>query len=199
MSNFFQRKRTQQPATPEDGKDAATGSVKGGARRRGPQPITDENALYEYAVAALLRQMRTAAELKRALRKRLEPGAEGLAMLERVIERLKARQYLSDARYAASYSTQRKDGRRLGARRVAQDLRQKGVHPDVVNTAVEAAYQDTDEETQARAFLVRKRVLRPETGDERAKARVCRQLARAGFSPRIAFHILRNWDAPISS
>lgn len=140
--------------------------------------------------------MRTAAELKRHLRKRLEPGPEGLAMLDRVIERLKARQYLSDARYAASFSTQRKEGRKLGARRVAQDLRHKGVHPDVVSREVEAAFQGTAEETQARAFLIKKRTAQPAAGDEKARARICRQLARAGFSPRIAFHILRNWEAP---
>lgn len=140
--------------------------------------------------------MRTAAELKRHLRKRLEPGSEGVAMLERVIERLKARQYLSDERYAASYSTQRKEGRRLGARRVAQDLRNKGVQQDVITRQVEAAYQGTNEETQARAFLAKKRTKQPAAGDEKARARICRQLARAGFSPRVAFSILRNWEPP---
>lgn len=188
MSNFFRRKRTQQ-TTSESGEKIAP-------KRRGPLPITDENALYEHAVASLLRHMRTAAELKRSLRKRLEPGAEGLAMLDRVIERLKARQYLSDARYAASFSTQRKEGRKLGARRVAQDLRNKGVASDVISREVEVAYQGTDEETQARAFLAKKRTAQPANGDEKARARICRQLARAGFSPRTAFHILRNWEAP---
>ena len=166
-------------------------------KRTGRRPIklfTEENELYEYSVAAILKHMRTVAELKRFLRRRVEPGASGAALIDAVIERLKARNYISDARYAAAYSTQRKEGRRLGSRRVAQDLIHKGIHPDVVKSEVETAYQGTHEETQARAFLAKKRIGKPAKDDERAKARVCRQLARAGFSPRIAFHILRNWD-----
>lgn len=198
MNNFFQRNRTRrQPSLQSSPQTLVQRSPQvktDAARRRGPQPIADENALYEYAVAALLRRMRTVAELKRLLRKRLEPGEASAAMLERVVERLKARQYLSDTRYAASYSMQRKDGRRLGARRVAQDLLHKGVPPDVVSQEIAAAYKDTDEETQARAFLARKRIARPDARDDKAQARVCRQLARAGFSARVAFYILRNWD-----
>ena len=185
MSNLFSTnspsKRTQQKRT----------------GRREVKLISDENELYEYAAAALLRRMRTVVELKRLLRKRVEKGDSGDALIDAVIARLKERQYLSDARYAAEYSTIRKEGRRLGARRVAQDLRQKGVHPDVIAREVETAYQGTSEETQARAFVKKKRLKQPAPSDEKAKARICRQLARAGFSPRIAFHIIRNWEEPV--
>ena len=72
-----------------------------GAARKGPKPFTDEKSLYEYAVGALGRRMRTAAELKRLLRRRVVDAETGTPMIAAVIERLKANRYLSDERYAA--------------------------------------------------------------------------------------------------
>jgi len=138
--------------------------------------------------------MRTEAELKRLLRQRVGDAENGAALIEAVVERLKSHQFLSDARYAAAYSSLRKEGRGLGQRRVARDLLQKGVSPEVVAREVESAYQDTDEETQARAYLLRKRVEKPAAGDERARARVFRLLARAGFGPGVTLAILRSWE-----
>ncbi len=43
----------------------------------------EENALYDYAVKALGRRMRTVAELKRLMRSRVESGEQGEAKIER--------------------------------------------------------------------------------------------------------------------
>ena len=44
---------------------------------RKPATLLDEAALYQYAVRALGRQMRTVAELKRLMNRRVEPGDLG--------------------------------------------------------------------------------------------------------------------------
>jgi regulatory protein len=163
--------------------------------RATPKLFSDEQALYDYAVFALGQKMRTVAQLKQLLRRHVESAAAGAALIESVVARLKSHNYLSDGRFAAEYSAQRKQGQRLGRRRVAQDLLQKGVPAEVVTREVEAAYAETDEETQARAFLSRKRIARP--ADKRAEARLFRMLARAGFSAGVVVRILRKWNIEV--
>src|SRR3984957_1134588 len=53
--------------------------------RKKPEPL-DEAALYQYAVGALARQMRTVAELKRLMSRRVEPGEAGEAKVAVVVK-----------------------------------------------------------------------------------------------------------------
>jgi len=75
---------------------------------------------------------------------------------------------------------------------VITDLKQKGVHGDVIEKAVTAAYDDVNEEQLAREHLSRKRFKKPATQKE--SARIYRALARAGFSSRAIFKVLKRWD-----
>src|ERR1700739_2841813 len=102
-----------------------------GRAKKQPTPL-DEAALYDYAVKALGRRMRTVAELKRLMRSRVESGERGEAKIERVIARLKEQRYLSDTGYASSYARMRQENQSFGRRRVQQDLVQKGVHAEVI-------------------------------------------------------------------
>ena len=90
-----------------------------------------EDELYEYAVGALARRMRTVAELKRLMRARVEEAESeyGQTLIELVIRRLKDQGYLNDSKY-----------------------------------------------------------------DQKATARIFRQLARAGFGSKTIFAILKKWD-----
>jgi regulatory protein len=99
---------------------------------------------------------------------------------------------LSDAKYAAAYSAFRRDNEKFGRRRVITDLKIKGVHGDVLDTAVESAYAEVDEEKQAREYLRRKRLVKPK--DKKQAARIFRQLMRAGFGAKTIFGILKKWD-----
>jgi regulatory protein len=161
----------------------------GFARRK----LETEGELYEYAVGALGRRMRSVAELKRLLRQRGDAKTEiGQTLVELVIRRLKDQGYLNDARYAASYSALRRDNEKFGRRRVITELKIKGLHADVLDGAVESAYAEVNEEKQARDYLRRKRVQKPK--DKKQAARIFRQLIRAGFGSKTIFSILRNWD-----
>jgi SOS response regulatory protein OraA/RecX len=50
------------------------------------------------------------------------------------------------------------------------------------------------EEDLARAYLRRKRLLKPKERDQKQAARIFRQLMRAGFASKTIFAILKKWD-----
>ena len=158
-----------------------------------PRKVYTEDELYEYAVGALARRMRSVAELKRMLRNKVEADTElGQTLVELIIARLKDHGYLNDAKYAAAYSSFRRDNEKFGRQRVITDLKAKGVHGTVIEKAVGDAYGEVNEEKLAREFLRRKRLQKP-AGQKQA-ARIFRQLIRAGFRSRTAFAILKKWD-----
>jgi len=153
-----------------------------------------EEQLYEYAVGALARRMRTVAELKRLMRARVEEPESEFAetLVELVIRRLKDQRYLNDSEYAAAYTSMRRDDGKLGRMRVISELKTRGVHGSVIEKAVTAAYEGVSEEKQAREYLRKKRLEKPR--DRKQAARIFRQLTRAGFATRTIFGILKQWD-----
>lgn len=155
--------------------------------------LDNESDLYQYAIGALARRMRSVAELKRLLRNRVDTETEiGRTLIELVTRRLKDQGYLNDAKYAAAYSAFRRDNEKFGRRRVITDLKAKGVVGEVLEKAVDASFSEVDDEKQAREYLRRKRLAKPQ-GQKQA-ARIFRQLMRAGFQSKTIFKILRKWD-----
>lgn len=159
------------------------------ARRK----LDTEADLYDYAIGALGRRMRSVAELKRLLRQRVEADSEvGKTLVELVIRKLKDQGYLNDAKYAAAYSAFRRDNEKFGRRRIVTELKAKGVHGEVLEKAVDDAFGEVNEEKHARDYLRRKRLEKPK--DKKQAARIFRQLTRAGFGSKAIFGILRKWD-----
>ena len=158
-----------------------------------PRKTDSEEELYAYAVGALGRRMRSVAELKRLLRPRVEAETEyGQTLLELVIRKLKDQGYLNDAKYAAAYSSFRRDNEKFGRMRVITDLKVKGVHGDVIEKAVASVYDEVSDEKQARDFMRRKHLEKPK--NQKQAARIFRQLTRAGFASKTIFKILKKWD-----
>lgn len=152
----------------------------------------DNEKLYDAAVKLLGQQMRTVAELKRVLRRKVEPGDAGEAKVDAVVARLNERKYLNDTGYAQDYAKLRQENASLGKRRVREDLMRKGVHAEVIGKTLDAAYEGVSEEALARRHLERKRVRKPASDKE--AARVARLLMRAGFGSGTIFRILKQWD-----
>lgn len=136
--------------------------------------------------------MRTVAEIKRLMRNRVGKQADGEVLIEAVVQKLKEQRYLNDTNYATAYSSLRKENEKFGRMRVVSDLKAKGVHSEVIEKTVGAAYQGVDEEKLARDFMARKRLKKPE--DQKQAARIFRTMVRAGFSTRVIVRILKNWD-----
>ena len=168
-----------------------------GRAKKKREPL-GEAALFEYAVAALARKMRSVRDLKRLMRSRAEEGDAGERAMDAVLARLKELNYLSDTRFAADYTRLRKENEKFGRRRVQQDLVQKGVHKELVASTIAEAYEDVDEVALAREYIARKRMKRPEGEDAKKQAaRVMGRLMRAGFSAGAIFKVLREWDVEV--
>ena len=128
------------------------------------------------------------AELKRLLRNRVEADTEfGKTLVELIIVRLKDQGYLNDAKYAAAFSSYRRDNEKFGRMRVVTDLKAKGVHGEVIEKAVASVYDDVKEEDLARDYLKRKRLQKPKENQKQA-ARIFRNLMRAGFGSKNDLH-----------
>ncbi|MGD0735105.1 MAG: regulatory protein RecX [Terracidiphilus sp.] len=154
----------------------------------------NEAGLYNYAVKALGRHMRTEAELRRLMKTRVEPGERSEAVANAVVQRLKEHGYLDDVAFAEAYARLRQENEKFGVRRVRQDLQQKGVNKELITETLDARYGQTNEESLAREHLERKRIHKPENPKE--TARVMRRLVTAGFSTGVIYKILRQWDVP---
>jgi regulatory protein len=154
----------------------------------------NEAGLFDYAVKALGRRMRSEAELRRLMKARVEPDARGEAAIATVMVRLKEYGYLNDASFAETYARLRQENEKFGVRRVRQDLQQKGVDTELIAETLDASYGQTNEEALAREHLERKRIRKPE--NEKETARVMRRLVTAGFSTGVIYRILRQWDVP---
>ena len=128
--------------------------------RKSPKPraFLTEAALYNYAVKALGRHMRTEAELRRRCHRALSREPSGEAAINAVLARLKDHGYLNDAAFAETYARLRQENEKLGVRRVRQDLQQKGIRSDLIDETLEARYGATNEEALARQHLERKRI-----------------------------------------
>jgi regulatory protein len=154
------------------------------------EPLT-EAALFEYATASLGRRAQTVAELKRKLQTRVEADEAGEQKIASVVARLKEYKFLNDASFAADYTRLRQENDKLGRWRVQQGLMQKGVHPELVASTLETAYESVNEEQLARAYIERKRMAQPK--DKKEAARTMRRLVAAGFAPPVIFKVLRKW------
>jgi regulatory protein len=162
-----------------------------------PRAPLDEAGLYDYAVKALGRRMRSEADLRRLMSQRVEPGEPGQPIVAAVIARLKGQRYLDDQSFAETYARLRQENEKFGARRVRQDLRQKGISAALTDEAIDARYGQISEEALARKHLERKRIRKPE--NEKETARVMRRLVAAGFSIGVIYKILRQWNVPDES
>jgi regulatory protein len=160
------------------------------ARSR-PEPL-DEAALYQYAVGALARQMRTVAELKRLMSRRVEQGEVGEIKIAAVVARLADQHYLDDRAFASTYTRLRQENQSFGKRRVQQELTRKGVQAELVASTLETAYAQVSEEELVRRYVARKRIKKPQ--DEKETARLVRRLVGAGFSFAIISTLLKSWE-----
>ena len=158
----------------------------------------DEAALYQYAVRALGRQMRTEVELRRLMNARAAAGESGEQAVRAAIARLKEHGYLDDRAFAETYARLRQENEKHGARRVRQDLQKKGIHSELIAETIDARYGGAsderlaNEEKLAREYLDKKRIRKP--ANEKETARVMRRLIAAGFSTGTIYKILRQWN-----
>lgn len=144
---------------------------------RTPKKHDTEQALYEYALKALMRRAHSVFEMRRALERR----AADEELVRPVMERLKQHSYLDDARYAKQFARYQTETRKRGKHRVARDLRARGIPDRHIEAALEEVFEHVDEAAQVRTRIERKLKHLRGKPDERKLASLYASLLRAGF------------------
>lgn len=131
------------------------------------------------AVAALASRAHSKHELEQKL---LRAGYRPCTV-EMVLYKLETEGFLNDADFAQQW-VEARTTRKLGTRRIAQELRHKGISADEAESAL--AQVDEDEQLAAAVSLVEKALARAKVGEDPRKTanRITGMLARRGY----------NWD-----
>jgi regulatory protein len=138
------------------------------------------NALRARALALLARREMSRAEL----RKKLEPLAGSPVELDQLLDELAQSRLQSDARYTEALVHTR--ARRFGASRIAAELREKGIAPELADGAMTALRAGE----QARALAVWRRKFPEPPANAEARARQGRFLLGRGFSAEVVRRII---------
>lgn len=154
--------------------------------------VADEAELYATALRALMRRAHSTFEMRSYLERR----AAAPVAVRRVLARLKHENFIDDGRYALDFARARAGGRRQGGRRIALELRKRGVPDRHIDAAIAQVFADLDEAAIVRTVIERRtRSLRGPL-DARKTASLYRTLMRAGFDPGVIRRELRNMPVP---
>jgi regulatory protein len=160
-----------------------------------PRKSSGEAELYTAALRALMRRAHSTFELRIYLERR----ALETAAVPRVLARLKQEKLIDDARYALDFARARASGRRQGGRRIALELRKRGVPDRHIDTAIAQVFADLDEAAIVRKVIERRTRAARGPFDERKMASLYRTLLRAGFDPGVIRRELRAVPLPEAS
>ncbi|MEO9382552.1 recombination regulator RecX [Chromobacterium phragmitis] len=123
---------------------------------------------------------------RRELVRRLAPFADSPEQLEAALDQLAAADWQSDGRFAQQFAASK--GAKFGSRRLAQEMRQRGVDDDTIREALSGQ----DDLASARAQW-RKKFGRP-PADAAEKAKQYRFLAQRGFPADVIRQVIAGAD-----
>ena len=173
------------------------GWYAGRAMRSEPRKLSSDAELYAAALRALMRRAHSTFEMRMYLERR----AEERETVGRVLVRLKQEKLIDDEKYALDFARSRASGRRQGGRRIAQELRKRGLPDRHIDAAIAQVFTDIDEAAIVRKVIERRtRAARGRLDarpfDRKKIASLYRTLLRAGFDPGVIRRELR--AAPFS-
>ena len=99
--------------------------------------------------------------------------------------------YLDDARYAEDWAQARAQ-RGIGARRIAEELKQRGVGRELAERAARECFDDVSETVRAREVAARRLPGLLARGERETPARLRSFLLRRGFSPDVVSGVVRS-------
>ena len=99
--------------------------------------------------------------------------------------------YVDDERYAEGWAQARAQ-RGLGARRIAEELKQKGVGRDLAARAARESFSDVSEAARAREVALRRLPALLARGKTQAPIRLRTFLLRRGFPPGVVSGVIRS-------
>jgi regulatory protein len=146
--------------------------------RSSPRKLGTEDELYTAAINGLARRAYSVYEMRTYLERR----AQDKEVVKRVLDQLRQRKLLDDARYARQFVRLRAEIRKQGSFRIARDLRARGVPDRHIEAALAERAAEFDEAGMVRARLVRRMKTLRGPLDQRRTASIYRSLLRSGFS-----------------
>ena len=131
----------------------------------------------QYAFLLLKYRLRSKKELGERLTRKKFPGE----IAGQVIKSLEEKGFLDDGAFARAWIASR--GRKFGGRRLTQELRQKGISPDLVDEGLRELKERCPEEETVRGIAEEKLRKLKDLDPQTARRRVYAYLIRRGFSP----------------
>jgi regulatory protein len=143
-----------------------------------PKPTLSEKAARLAAFELLARKAWSGRDLARRLRRRGAPAE----IAQAVVADLAGRGYVDDQAFARWWAEARARGRRIGSRRLQQELAAKGIPREMVEAAIAAAFEEIGESERA-LEAARRRLPALLRGRQaaRASARLADYLLRRGY------------------
>jgi regulatory protein len=142
-----------------------------------------KNTAYRY----LTIRSRSRSEVEQKLRDREFPHP----IISSVIDHLVQLGYLNDEQFARQWAASRIRSRGFGRRRIAQELRTKGISPDIIRETLGDLFEESAEAGVARKEADKKLKTLTRFEAEVRRRRLAGFLERKGFSSEIIRSILR--------
>ena len=158
-----------------------------------PDPAADVPEADAEAVARkiLLDQLTGQARSRQQLADKLAQKNVPADLATRLLDRFEEVGLVDDAAFARQWVSTRQAGRVLARRALAQELRRKGIDDETAREAL-AEVDPGDEETAARELVRKKLRSMSALAPEVKTRRLVGMLARKGYSPGLAFAIVRS-------
>lgn len=141
-----------------------------------------KNAAYRF----LTFRPRSRAELMQKLHER----EFGVSVIAAVMADLECLGYVNDPKFAGQWAASRVRLNGFGRRRIEQELRRKGIAPDIIREAVTEAVSVDDERAAAKMAAEKKLRTLNSVGPDVRRRRQAGFLERKGFSVEIIWSIL---------
>lgn len=146
----------------------------------------ENEKIFERALRFIAYRPRTASEVRKKLLGLDYPARR----VEQIIEMLISQGFIDDALFAKAYLHERTDTKKLGLRKVIQELRTKGIDRDTLET-LELEYREEHPSEKAAAMEALEKKYR--RGEKPSRDKCAAFLARNGYSPQAAFQAAKDF------
>jgi len=166
--------------------DLKKGDILTKARMKDILQKEEKKRVKEKAFRYLAARAHTEKELQAKLRQK--GYAEEL--ITTVISELKEAKFLDDVKFASSFARNRIVKKPMGARLLRQELRQKGLKPEIIDKALTEAYSSKRQEEIARELVERRKDQYKDLDENKQKKRLNDFLLRRGFDWEIVKEVI---------
>jgi regulatory protein len=135
------------------------------------------------AMQAALRLLSLRARSQQELVERLRHRGFGTDVVARVVQDLTSRGLVDDRAFASERARTRVLSHHVGPHRLKEELRQKGMPSEIIETTVRETFREVDEEEVARAGAAKRLKALGHVSTPVALRRLAAYLLRQGFSP----------------